>query len=166
MLDKETKQKIVNKLDTWAHSELGDTFTVKDDGGDLTLLKKLDDGSDDFVYIAWFQDFNSCKPDYASYKPHLCVEIIERDIIRSFYLKAVAYIRKYSPRYTIQIFNSTQGFLMKQDGSLLNLTTTRLYDREDYRSYAAYFTEEEIEWLKKQKDISINWGTAIIKEVK
>lgn len=152
------REKIVEELNEWVKKEFGPLFSVKDDP-DLTLYVNE-------RYVAWFVSFSK---DRFRFKDHGVVKVnlmlIEKDVIKKFYKKGVELLTNSGLKYTIQVFPPSEcGFLCKRGGDINDLVVQNSHRDRDY-SQDNYFTQSEIEELKRRDDIVVDWEDAIIKEV-
>lgn len=148
------KEKIVQELDTYVKT-IDSCFSVNDGDGDLTLNIN---GS----YIAYFLNFNVNKyiidttgNDYGG-----IIDVINFDIIKKFYDKAVDLLNEYEQQYSVQVIDNEFGYLninMIKHQYLISDNIVR-------GAYKTTFTQSEIEALKQRDDIAIDWDKAIIKE--
>lgn len=152
------KFKIADELNEWVQKEFGSLYFIEINDGDLTLVVSGQN-------VAWFGDFKADEFDFSSSSSYdLGIKLIEKDIIKKFYEKAVELISKQETKYTVQVFPSEYGFLYKRDGDINDLLVQDLDGYEDCYENDC-FTESEIDELKQCDDVAIDWNKAIIKEV-
>lgn len=86
--------------------------------------------------------------------------ILSNNIINLFYQYIVNH-DLVNQKFTIQVFNNELGFL-----NYVPTTKTYLLSDKDEVDYQTHFTSKEIKKIKQNKDLHIDWNTAVIKEVK
>lgn len=123
---------------------------------------------DNSIYLD-YKDFNVAK--YVIDDDFLCSyyldgkavkKIVSNDIVRLFYI----YIKQHlkPKKYTIQVVETdcNNGYLrINRKCGLIGLGI-----KKDNEVYKTHFTMSEIETLKQNKEIHIDWYGAIFKEVK
>lgn len=151
------KVNLVYELDEWAKSEFGFTFEVVMDCNHLTLV--ADDES-----VAWFVKFKKYDFNFAgSNDCDLNVRLIKEGIIEKFYDKAIELLNEYEPKYTVKlIINSDVGYLNFDN---MNKVYSFSNNQQSHR-FKTQFSENELNNLKKSKNIAIDWTKALIEEVK
>lgn len=152
------KNKIVSKMNDYM---VNISQKLKcDDDTDLTLFYCDDEG---LAAVAWFEDFDVEKFQFAStYDYNEAKEIVEKDVIKKFFQKGKELLQK---KYTVAIISKSRS----NGNRYINLNTANgnliVSDNEDDEPYKARFTKEEIEALKEDDDIAIDWDKAEIEEV-
>lgn len=152
------KNKIVSKMNEYMVS-ISQKLKCDDDA-DLTLFYCDDEGTS---AVAWFEDFDVKKFQFASTcNYNEAKEIVEKDVIKKFFQKGKELLQK---KYTVAIISKNRSNgnryinLNMESGNLI------VSDNEDDEPYKARFTKEEIEVLKKDDDIAIDWDKAELEEV-
>lgn len=144
------KQEIAQKLDEMVKSMPG-TFYVHNDR-DLNLERDRDK-------IVSFKDWN-CKRVIFNLSKNF--SSTECEIITLFVETATVLISKAQEKYTIQVVSGQEDGYLNVD---TNNDSILLSDTEDFRQFKARFTKDELEKLKKRKDIHIDWNGVSIDKV-
>lgn len=150
-----TKEEIVQELDKYVKN-INTCFSVDGKDGDLTLNMNG-------IYIAYFLnfEFNKYIIDTTENNYYDIIDVINFDIIKKFYDKAVELLKKSRVLYTVQaIKNDTFSFL----NYCYENSKYIFANKCDGGLYKTSFTQSEIEALKQRDDIAIDWDKAIIKE--
>ena len=152
------KNKIVSKMNEYM---VNISQRLKcDDDTDLTLFYSDNEGT---TAVAWFEGFDVEKFQFGStYNYNEAKEIVEKDIIKKFFQKGKELLQK---KYTVAIISKNRS----NGNRYINLNTASgnliVSDNEDYEPYKARFTKKEIEVLKKDDDVAIDWDKAEVEEV-
>lgn len=158
------KNDVVSKLNEEL-CDLDKRFKVRKNGNDLILYFY---GRYRVIPICWFADFKTTK----FYAPELdgqvdcwlMTDLVMTGIAHQFYKKGIELLENYEPRYTIQtIRNSVTSFL--NFNTKTNCYFYCVLGNEE-KCIKTQFTPREINELKKDKDIAIDWDKAVIKEVR
>lgn len=146
------REDIVKVLNRYAKS-VNPEFKVDGDG-DLVLWVRYD-------AVAWFKDYQKDKFVLdATVDNDLAETVIETEILNRFYTKAVELLKKTEKKYTVQVFNNSGGYLYWDP---MNCVYQVGYLNDEF--FKGEFTQDEIDVLKKRKNIAIDWNKAIIEEV-
>ena len=152
------KNKIVSKMNEYMVN-ISQRLKCDDDTG-LTLFYCDNEG---LAAVAWFEDFDVEKFQFAStYDYNEAKEIAEKDVIKKFFQKGKELLQK---KYTVAIISKNRSNGHRYIN--LNMASGNLIvsDNEDYEPYKARFTKKEIEVLKKDDDVAIDWDKAEVEEV-
>ena len=127
---------------------------------DLTLFYCDDEG---IFAVAWFEDYDVEKFQFgATDNFNEAKEIVEKDVIKKFFQKGKELLQK---KYTVAIISKNRS----NGNRYINLNTVSgnliVSDNEDGEPYKARFTKKEIEVLKKDDDIAIDWDKAEVEGV-
>lgn len=144
---------------------LDERFKADKCGNDLILYFY---GQYRVIPICWFADFKPTK----FYAPEiqgqvdcwLMTDLVMTGVAHRFYKLGIKLLEKYASRYTIQTIRDSEMSFLNFDRKhndyfyLLNAN-----QNDDIQTE---FTPREINELKKDKNIAIDWNKAVIKEVR
>lgn len=157
------KNKIVSKMNEYM-GNISQRLKCEDDT-DLTLFYCDYEGTTSChtKAVAWFEDFDVKRFQFgATSNCNEAKEIVEKDVIKKFFQKGKELLQK---KYTVAIISKSRS----NGNRYINLNTANgnliVSDNEDDEPYKARFTKEEIEVLKKDEDIAIDWDKAEVEEV-
>lgn len=130
-----------------------------DDDTDFTLFYCDDDG---LTAVAWFEDYDVKKFQFgATSNCNEAKEIVEKDVIKKFFQKGKELLQKQFRVHVIK--NSEIGYLNLRTAG--NKKTFVLNDKEEDCIYKATFSEDEIEKIKQDENICIDWDKVELEEV-
>lgn len=146
------KEKIVEELNEYIKG-LNPKLSVKRDRDDDLVLRY------NRIRQAWFCEFNRDR-----FTLHVDSELgalfIKEGYLTKFYNKAVELLKQNEKKYTIKVVNNDRGYLFFDD-----IAKEYSFANKNNKFFKSYFTQSEIEELKQQADVAIDWNKAIIKEV-
>lgn len=148
------KNKVVDLMNSYVKG-INEKFTVEKSNGDMDISVE----GDVFASFINFEIPRFCIIG-STYHDDL---IAQTGIIQKIYTKACELLERLNEKkYTIQIFDNDYSFLYKRnDDNVGDLIADRL---TNYKG-RSYFTESEIEELKRRQGVAVDWNKAIIKEV-
>lgn len=151
------KEKLTNELNDYVKS-MNTEFEVVNDDCDLTLNVRCD-------AVAWFCDYK--KHDFvlsATVDDDLSEVVIETDVLKKFYTKAVELLSKFNEKkYTIHVFPNEKGYLhVNHESQTSNEVSYSFgWPEDSYYLVQTQFTKEEINEMKNNSGIRIDWDKAI-----
>lgn len=148
------KDEIQAKLNDYIQ-RINSSFSVVDTMGSLSLIytKSRYVISDFRFYSKDNFTVYGFGGDYARYS---------LDVIEAFHDKAVELLEQKAPKYTVQVIKDSEWGYLNLD---LNEGDYTVDDKNNGGSYQTHFTKSEIENLKKNNDLAIDWDKAVIEEV-
>lgn len=144
---------------------LDERFKADKCGNDLILYFY---GQYRVIPICWFADFKPTK----FYAPEiqgqvdcwLMTDLVMTGVAHRFYKKGIELLENYEPRYTIQTIRNSVTSFLNFNAETNSYFYCVLSNESD--CIKTQFTPKEINELKKDKNLAIDWDKAVIKEVR
>lgn len=146
------KEKIVEELNNFVKS-VDNRFGVTGGGHDLNLIFNKH-------VISYFSRFKIDRFIISFIDDNEAKVVLKSHMLNIFYNKAVEILKQNEKKYTIKVVNNDRGYLFFDD-----IAKEYSFANKNNKFFKSYFTQSEIEELKQQADIAIDWDKAIIKEV-